>query len=249
MLACVDLLQGSVESAVTRSLTALARWAETEERHYAVPYVRWSATFFAEQGRPADVAACANALARIAAETSNPEVLAALAHALGEAALLDDDAAQAVYHFSRALEVLRPIDVPFERAQIQVRAGVALGAVGEREAAVERLTEAYRTAVRLQARPLAAEAVRQLEILGEHVERRLGRRAAGQRERAGLTRRELEVVRLVAVGRTNREIGQELFLSARTVEMHVGNVLAKLDCRTRTEATHKAEQLGLLRHQ
>jgi len=56
------------------------------------------------------------------------------------------------------------------------------------------------------------------------------------------------VVRLVAVGRTNREIGQELFLSARTVEMHVSNTLAKLDCRTRTEATHRAEQLGLLSH-
>ena len=143
---------------------------------------------------------------------------------------------------------MRTVDVPFERAQIQMRAGVALAAVGEREAAVERLTQTYRAANRLEARPLADEAVRQLVALGEQVERRLGRRAAGQRERAGLTRRELEVVRLVAVGRTNREIGQELFLSARTAEMHVGNVLAKLDCRTRTEATHKAEQLGLLSH-
>jgi DNA-binding NarL/FixJ family response regulator len=248
VLARVDLLQGAADSAVALSLAALARWAQTEEGHYAVPYLRWSATFFAEQGRPADVAACANALAQIAAQTGNSEALAALSHALGEAALLDGDAAQAVDHFSRALEVLRPIDVPFERAEIQVRAGVALATVGEREAAVERLTEAYRTANKLQARPLAEEAVRQLVALGEHVERRLGRRVAGQLERAGLTRRELEVVRLVAVGRTNREIGQELFLSARTVEMHVGNILAKLDCRTRTEATHKAEQLGLLSH-
>jgi DNA-binding NarL/FixJ family response regulator len=52
----------------------------------------------------------------------------------------------------------------------------------------------------------------------------------------------------VVLGQTNREIGQELFLSARTVEMHVGNALAKLDCRTRTEVAHKAEQLGLLSH-
>ena len=245
-LARVDVLEGMAESAVARCLAALARWAETEERHYAIPDLRWSATFFAEQGRPIDVAACANALARIAAETGNPEALAALSHALGEASLLDGDATQAADHFSRALDLLRSVDVPFERAQIQLRAGVALAALGEREAAVERLTEAYRTATKLRARPLAAEAVRQLVTLGEQVERRLGRRAAGQRERAGLTRRELEVVRLVAVGRTNREIGQELFLSARTVEMHVGNVLAKLDCRTRTEATHKAEQLGLL---
>ena len=247
-LARVDVLQGAIESAVDRCLAALARWAETEERHYAIPDLRWSATFFAEQGRPADVAACAHGLARIAAETGNPEALAALSHALGEAALLDGDGAQAANHFTRALEVLRTVDVPFERAQIQLRAGVALAAIGEREAAVERLTEAYRTATRLEARPLAEEALRQLVALGEHVERRLGRRAAGKQERAGLTRRELEVVRLVALGRTNREVGQELFLSARTVEMHVGNVLAKLDCRTRTEATHKADQLGLLSH-
>jgi DNA-binding CsgD family transcriptional regulator len=246
MLARIDSLQGAVASAVTRSLAALARWAETDEQYYAIPHLRWSATFFAEHGRPADVGACADALAQIAAETGNPEALAALSHALGEAALLDGEAAQAADHLARALETLHAVDVPFERAQIQVRAGVALAAVGEREAAVERLTQAYRTANKLGTRPLAEEAARRLVALGEHVERRLGRRAAGQLERAGLTRRELEVVRLVAVGRTNREIGQALFLSARTVEMHVGNVLAKLDCRTRTEVAHKAELIGVL---
>lgn len=246
MLARIDILQGSVEAAVARSLAAMARWAETEDRYFTIPYLRWSASFFAEQGRPADVGACANALAQIAADTGNPEALAALSHALGEAALLDGEAAQAAEHFSRALEVLRAVDVPFEHAQIQVRAGVALAEAGEREAAVEQLAQAYRIASKLGARPLAAEAARRLVALGEPVERRLGRRAAGQLERAGLTRRELEVVRLVAVGRTNREIGQELFLSARTVEMHVGNVLAKLDCRTRTEVAHKAELRGLL---
>jgi DNA-binding CsgD family transcriptional regulator len=63
---------------------------------------------------------------------------------------------------------------------------------------------------------------------------------------AGLTKRELEVLRLVAVGRTNREIARELFLSPRTIDMHVRHVLAKLDCRSRTEATSKAHKLGLL---
>jgi DNA-binding CsgD family transcriptional regulator len=237
VLARVDVLHGAVGSAVGRSLAALARWVETEECHYAIPYLRWSATFFTEQGRPADVAACANALAGIAAETGNPEAVGALSHALGEAALLEGDAAQAIDHFSRALELLRPIDVPFERAQIQVCAGIALAAIGEREAAVERLTEAHRTATKPGARPLADEAARQLVTLGEQV------------ERAGLIRRELEVVRMVALGQTNREIGQELFLSARTVEMHVSNALAKLDCHTRTEVADTAEQLGLLSRQ
>jgi DNA-binding NarL/FixJ family response regulator len=65
-------------------------------------------------------------------------------------------------------------------------------------------------------------------------------------EREPLTRRELETLRLVARGRTNREIGRDVFLSPRTVEMHVRHVLAKLDCRSRTQATVKAQALGLL---
>ena len=76
--------------------------------------------------------------------------------------------------------------------------------------------------------------------------RRLGSRAAADAVGAGLSRRELEVARLVAVGHTNREIAQELFLSARTVDMHVRNLLRKLDCRSRVEAANRAGELGLL---
>jgi len=78
------------------------------------------------------------------------------------------------------------------------------------------------------------------------VVRRLGSRAAADAVGAGLSRRELEVARLVAVGHTNREIAQELFLSARTVDMHVRNLLRKLDCRSRVEAANRAGELGLL---
>jgi DNA-binding CsgD family transcriptional regulator len=246
MLARIDVLQGKLESAVARSLAALARWTETEDRYYAVQYLRWSATFLSGQGRPADVGACASGLARIAAESGSPDALAALAHALGEASLLNGDARQAAGNFSRAFELLRGVDLPYERAQVQLRAGVALAATGEREAGVERMVDAYRSASKLQARPLADQAARELAALGEQVDRRLGRRAAGRLERAGLTRRELETVRLAAAGWSNREIGRELFLSERTVEMHVGNALAKLGCRSRGEAARKAAEIGIL---
>jgi DNA-binding CsgD family transcriptional regulator len=61
-----------------------------------------------------------------------------------------------------------------------------------------------------------------------------------------VSRREFGVLRLVSVGRTNREIAKALFVSPRTVDMHVSNLLMKLGCRSRTEATHRAAELGLL---
>jgi DNA-binding NarL/FixJ family response regulator len=48
------------------------------------------------------------------------------------------------------------------------------------------------------------------------------------------------------MGHTNREIARELFLSPRTVEMHVGSILLKLDCRSRADAARRASELGLL---
>jgi DNA-binding NarL/FixJ family response regulator len=185
-------------------------------------------------------------LTRIASSSGHPDALAALAHAIGENALADGDAETAAEQLERAVELHRGLEVPFERAHIELRAGVALAAAGERELALERFGDSYRSARKLGARPLAAEAAGEVAKLGESVVRRLGRRAAADADGAGLSRRELEVVRLVAVGRTNREIAQELFLSPRTVDMHVRNILRKLECRSRVEAAHRAGELGLL---
>ena len=184
-------------------------------------------------------------LTRIASETGHADALAALAHAIGELALLEGDADAAADQLSRAVELHRTLDMPFERAQIEVRAGAALAAAGERELALERLHDAYRTARKLGARPLALEVARDVAALGDSVLTRLGRRAADDVDGGGLSRREREVVRLIAVGRTNREIAQDLFLSQRTVDMHVRNILRKLDCRSRVEAAGRARELGL----
>jgi DNA-binding NarL/FixJ family response regulator len=244
--AWIDEQEGSVESAVERCRFMLARWGESESLHYPVPALRWATTFLAVHGLEADARACAAAVGRLATDTVNPEALAAAAHAVGEIALLDGDPERASPQFERALELLAPLQLPFELAQTQARAGVALEAAGHRAAAVDRLTDAYRTARKLGARPLARRAAAELASMGEQVERRLGRRAAAQLEGPGLTRREHEVMRLVAAGNTNREIAQELFLSTRTVDMHVRNILGKLSCRSRADATRRAGELGLI---
>lgn len=245
-LARLDEQQNDDESAMQRCRLLLEFAQEGEDSHYPVPALRWAASFFARRRAESDAAACAELLGRIGGRTGNLEALAAIAHALGELALLDGDAGRAVGHFDRALELLHELELPLDRAETQLRAGIALAAAGEREAAVERLTSGYRTARKLGARPLAGDARSELAKLGEDVDRRVGRLAEGRVEHGGLTRRELEVVRLVAVGRTNREIARELFLSPRTVDMHVRNILTKLGCRSRTDATRKAAALGLL---
>jgi DNA-binding NarL/FixJ family response regulator len=244
-LARLDEQQAEHASAEAHCRLLLKLALGSEDSQYPVPALRWATTYFAGCGTESAAAACTEWLAGIAGRTGNPEALAATAHALGEMALLNGDTEQAARHFLQALELLRELELPLDRAETQLRAGVALAAAGERETAIERLTDAYRTARKLGARPLAARAGTELAQLGERVDQR-HRRAVGELDHSGLSRRELEVIRLVAVGRTNREIALDLFLSPRTVDMHVRNVLTKLGCRSRTDATRRAGELGLL---
>jgi DNA-binding CsgD family transcriptional regulator len=243
----VDELEDQVDVALERCRLILRRWGESESLHYPVPALRWATTCCATHSDVEGARACAEALAGLAVNTANTEARAGLAHALGETMLIDGDAHRACSHFERGLELLREIELPYEAAQTSLRAGAAFAVAGERLAAVERFGDAYRIARRLRAKPLAARAATELEALGERADSRLGRRTAERVGGPGLTRRELEVMRLVASGRTNREIARDLFVSTRTVDMHVRNILVKLRARSRTEAAHKANEAGLLR--
>jgi DNA-binding NarL/FixJ family response regulator len=239
-LAQVAAAEGLDDEASKYCGELLDRWRQSEDHHYAVWGMRWAATFLAGRGDRQGANACAEALGQMAADAGHPDALAALAQAIGEIALLDGDAPEAAEHLERAVALHRDLAIPFERAQIELRAGVALGAAGSREEALERLSGAYRTARKLGAQPLAAAAAREVAELGESVAQRLGSRAEQAADGVRLTRREHEVLRHVAVGRTNREIAQELFISPRTVDMHVRNLLGKLECRSRVEASHRA---------
>jgi DNA-binding CsgD family transcriptional regulator len=244
--AVVEELSGNVAAAAGHCLTLLDRWERTEERHYTISPLRWAVTFFAVQGAAAEVRACASALSRIAADAAIPESLAGLAHALGETLLMEGDAEHAIRQFEHALIALRETPLPFDVAQTQLRLGIAVARTGQHAQAIVHLTDAYRLARKLGARPLAAHAMRELTSLGAPAERRPGRRLAADAERGGLSQREFEVLQHVALGRTDREIARVLILSPRTVETHVANCLTKLGCRTRAEAIRRASELGVL---
>lgn len=242
----VAAAEGAHDEALARCAALLERWRASDDHHYAVWGVRWAATHLAGRGDRGGLDACTEALGAMAAAAGHGDALAALSQAIGEAALLDGDATVAAAQLERAVELHRSLDIPHERAQVELRAGAALAAAGERERAIERLCNAYRTARRLGARPLAGAAARAVADLGDSVAARLGPRAAAAADPVGLTRRERDVLARVAVGRTNREIAEELFLSPRTIDMHVRNLLRKLDCRSRVEVAHRAAELGLI---
>jgi DNA-binding NarL/FixJ family response regulator len=97
---------------------------------------------------------------------------------------------------------------------------------------------------RLGARPRAAAVARKLRELGVRGLAR-GPRPATRANPANLTARELEVLRLLVEGRSNRQIAEQLFISNKTASVHVTNLLAKLGVHSRLEAAAMARRLGL----
>jgi DNA-binding NarL/FixJ family response regulator len=100
---------------------------------------------------------------------------------------------------------------------------------------------AHQTAMRLGAEPLQAA----LELLARRGRLDLGAGVPAERGLAGLTPREVEVLRLLVEGRSNRQIAEQLFISGKTASVHVTNILAKLGVHSRLEAAATARRLGL----
>ena len=158
---------------------------------------------------------------------------ASLAHAQGAIALASGDAAAALRVLRRAARAWRELDAPYDVARARELAGVACRAVGDEEGAALELEAARLTYEKLSAAPDLAR----IEALSR------GERAEGAH---GLTARELEVLRLIATGRTNKSIAADLVLSVRTVDRHVANTFAKLGVSSRAAATTYAHEHGLV---
>jgi DNA-binding CsgD family transcriptional regulator len=129
----------------------------------------------------------------------------------------------------------------YEVARCQWRLAEALLGAGQREQATVAARAAHATAVRLGAEPLQGV----LEALARRGRLNLGAGLPAERALAGLTRRELEVLRLLVEGRSNRQIAEQLFISGKTANVHVTNLLAKLGVHSRLEAAATARRLGM----
>jgi DNA-binding CsgD family transcriptional regulator/tetratricopeptide (TPR) repeat protein len=130
----------------------------------------------------------------------------------------------------------------FEQARSRFRLAEALLAGDDRTGAAVELQAAHEVAVRLGAAPLRTA----IEALARRGRLELPGMARAAEVGAVLTPREAEVLALMAQGRTNRQIGAELFISEKTASVHVSNILAKLSAGGRTEAVAIAAARGLL---
>ncbi len=157
--------------------------------------------------------------------------LAAQAH--GAVALAEGDARDALGSLRRALGTWLEIEAPYEAARTRVLLGIACRRLGDEEAAGLELEAARSAFEKLGAGPDSARVdslVTSAASTSDH----------------GLSPRELEVLRYVAGGKTNKEIAAELVLSERTVERHVSNIFAKLGVSRRAAATAFAHEHRLL---
>ncbi len=167
-----------------------------------------------------------------AAELGAPTPMLAATVAAAEARMLlaSGDAAAALDAARTAAHAWQALDAPYERARSRVSAGRALMARGDRDAALAEFRAAREVFLALGADPALAE-------LGE---------VMGDRRAGVLTAREVEVLRLVSTGLTNRAIGERLSLSEKTVARHLSNIFGKLGLSTRAAATAYAYENGLV---
>jgi DNA-binding NarL/FixJ family response regulator len=170
------------------------------------------------------------------------------AYSLAEAELRRAQGDHLPEHWIELAGELREARHPYEAAYAEYRAAEAIVRSGGPAEDAERLLGAAAdTAVRLGAQPLLAEltALARRARLAPNGAGIPAARVAVDDDDLGLTDREREVLLLLAEGRTNRQIGEELFISEKTASVHVSRILAKLGVANRAEAAGIAHTLGL----
>ncbi|MEU9023026.1 AAA family ATPase [Actinomadura sp. NPDC048394] len=209
-----------------------------DDARYALPVLVAGVTACAEIGAPA-----APVLRRIEERAAGLTISGPLqrAHKL----VFDAEAARArgvldLAAWDAAAAAWEGIGNPYTRAQALVHAAEAALADGDHDAAAARLGIAADITAGLGAEPLAGQ-------VADLLRRTRAPRRSGAEPSAplGLTPREYEVLRLVAEGRSNRDIAEALFISVKTASVHVSNILGKLDVANRGEAAATAHRLAL----
>jgi DNA-binding CsgD family transcriptional regulator len=220
-LALLRVAQGEAEAAAGALRRALAETAEPLQRAVLLPaYVEVALA----QDQVDDAASASAELDEIDARYGRPMLRAIAAQVRGSVELARGEPQAALRSLRPAWQVWEELDAPYEGARVRLLVGLACRALGDEDGA----------ALELEAARAAFDAV------GAEPEVRRVDSLSGRAEKtgdSGLSARELEVLRLLASGRTNRAIAAELVVSEHTVARHVQNIFRKLGVSSRTAAT------------
>lgn len=220
-LALLRLAQGRVDAATAAIRQVVMAATDPFAR---ARYLPAAVEILLAGGDLAGAEAAALDLERVASDAGSNILEAMAAHARGAICLERGESSEALVLLRTAFATWQGVGAPYIAARIRVLIARALGALGDEEGAELERSAAASTFRDLGATP---DLTRIDAVAGPR----------GSAHPFGLTARELEVLRLVASGRTNREIAGALFLSERTVDRHVSNLFAKLDVPTRAAAT------------
>jgi DNA-binding CsgD family transcriptional regulator len=220
-LALLRMAQGRIDAACAAIRRVLGAAAERAQRARLLPaYIE---IMLAAGSADEAHAACAE-LEEIAAALDTEVVRATAAQARGAVEYSSGNAKAALAPLREAFALWQQLEAPYEAARVRVLLGQACRALGDDDAGELELDAARAEFERLGAAPELAR----LQALAK-AQKRDGR--------LPLTPRELEVLRLVAAGKTNKAIARQLRLSGRTIDRHVSNILAKLEVPSRAAAT------------
>jgi DNA-binding CsgD family transcriptional regulator len=228
-LALLGLAQGKATAALTALRLAVAGESGSRLRRAQLLAAQVEVAIAAgdlDAARPAG-----DELEAVARDFGTPALDAAAAAARGALRLAEGDVAGAIERLRHACTIWQELRLPYETARARMLYGVAVRGAGGEEGARLELRAALAAFERLGA---AADVGKVGELLAE----------PGDLP-GGLTLREAEVLRLVAAGKTNREVAAELGISEHTVARHVQNIFAKLDLPSRAAATAFAFEHGL----
>lgn len=238
--------ENDVSKAAQHYKSLIELWKRTQDRHDIILFLIWGVFFFSRNNLMSELNLCTEMLSEISSITGNQEALAGFAYAIGENALQKGENDKALEQFNYSLELVKKMQMPFLQMIIQFRLGVLYLLTDDFINAKKSFFSAQSISKNLGTRPFSVWIDEQLIQAGiSTVESRKGDSIA-RIHNASLTRRQLEILELIVHGLTNKEIADKLFLSTRTVDMHVSHILERLNCRTRIEAINKARELEII---
>lgn len=229
-LALLRLAQGQTEAAMSAIARAMQDPGLRRRRSWILP--AFVEIALAVNDLPA--ARTANdTLARVATANASPYLRALSANANGAVLLAEGNATGALAALRLASGLWVELDAPYEAARTRVLIGLACRTLGDNETGALELDGAR---AQLEALGAAADVVRVWELM----------RDTEPSSPSVLTRREVEVLRLVGTGKTNRSVAVALGISEKTVARHVSNIFTKLGLSSRAAATAYAYENGFL---